>query len=153
MKIEIDIDIETIIKAALNGEAVTKMPTAAVFGKEAVDNVAAAVKKQVENIEWEFGPKPGRRRSKEEISLHELELKHGRLLTPEEKGEGKAAVEIEDTKEAKAKEAAIKKDRIDQIAKEGMDAASEELAQETPAEPEAEIPKAEEIKTLDSMFK
>ena len=182
MKIEIEIDVETLVREGIKeyikenliihdvssgvpiGETiptVTFGQQTAVFGKEAVDNVAVAINKQ---IAWEFSPRPGRRRSKEEIALHELELKHNRLLTPEEKGEAKAVVQIDETAEATAKETALNKNRIDGIAKEGMDAASEELAQEEeskspkeeysnpPQEAEATIPKADEL-NIESMFK
>ena len=116
-----------------------------------------------EASKWEYGRKNGRRRTTEEIALHKLEKKHGRLLTPEEKGEAKALVQIDETAENKAKEDTIKKVHIDNITAEGMAAASKEIAEEekeelksgaypeNPMEPEATIPKAEELKT-DSLF-
>ena len=131
-------------------------------------------------VAWEFAPAPGRRRTTEEMALHKLEKKHGRLLTPEEKGEARAVIQIDETTENKIKEAAIKKDRIDKIAAEGMAAASKELAEEKTEihyeaetkeekeeveelksqypdsdngkEPEATIPKAEELPNLNSLF-
>ena len=122
------------------------------------------------NIVWEFAPASGRRRTPEEMVLHKLEKKHGRLLTPEEKGEARATSQIAETTENDVREAAIKKDRIDKIAAEGMAAATKELAEENKSslddditriqegmdkhdvEPEATIPKTEELKNLDSLF-
>ena len=83
------------------------------------------------NIVWEFAPASGRRRTPEEMVLHKLEKKHGRLLTPEEKGEARATSQIAETTENDVREAAIKKDRIDKIAAEGMAAATKELAKES----------------------
>ena len=123
---------------------------------------------------WEYARKNGRRRTTQEIALHALEKKHGRLLTPEEKGEAKALVEIDATAENKAKEDTIKKAHIDSITAEGMAAASKELAEEEKEQDhlnyalpvpslekelpvpealdkEATIPKAEELQT-DSLF-
>ncbi len=119
-------------------------------------------------VPWEFAPSSGRRRTPEEMELHKLEKEHGRLLTPEEKGEARATSQIAETTENNVREAAIKKDRIDKIAAEGMAAATKELAEESGyteeellsgaypenpiKEPEATIPKAEEFKNLDSLF-
>jgi len=108
-----------------------------------------------EASKWEYGRKNGRRRTTEEIALHKLEKKHGRLLTPEEKGEAKALVQIDETTEKKAKENTLTKIRIDDMVTEGVAAASKELAEEELKGPqdqeEATIPKAEELKT-DSLF-
>jgi len=111
-----------------------------------------------EASKWEYGRKNGRRRTTEEIALHKLEKKHGRLLTPEEKGEAKALVQIDETTEKKAKEDTLTKIRIDDMVTEGVAAASKELAEEEKElkgpqdqEEEATIPKAEELKT-DSLF-
>lgn len=86
------------------------------------------------NVQWEYAPKPGRRRNNEEIALHKGELKLGRVLTPEEKGKVKAGVEIDTNTENKSKEDAIKKAKYDEMAKEGMDAASKELIEEEKTE-------------------
>lgn len=43
------------------------------------------------------------------MALHDLEREKGRRLTPEEKGEIKAKVQIDETTENKIKEAIIKK--------------------------------------------
>ena len=108
-----------------------------------------------EASKWEYGRKNGRRRTTEEIALHKLEKKHGRLLTPEEKGEAKALVQIDETTEKKAKEDTLTKIRIDDMVTEGVAAASKELAEEeqkgSQDQEEATIPKAEELKT-DSLF-
>lgn len=167
MKIEIEIDIEAIVREEIrayvkenivirdvsSGVKIGETIPTVLPGKPLVEETKTITHVAVGNsTEWEFGPKPGRRRSREEIALHELELKHNRLLTPEEKGEAKAAVEIEETAESRAKEDAINKDRIDKIAKEGMDAASKELADEETTTEEAVIPKTDNIPALNGMF-
>lgn len=77
--------------------------------------------------EYEF-PREGKtRRNAEEMALHKEEKLLGRRLTPEEKGEVKAKLHMDDSAENTAKEAAIKKARIDKIAEEGIKAANEEL--------------------------
>ena len=144
MKIEINLDIEAIVREAIRNNALA-------------DNIIINTKTKdaPKGITWEFGPQPGRRRNTEEIALHELELKHARLLTPEEKGEAKAFVEIDETTEKKAKENTLTKIRIDDMVTEGVAAASKELAEEeqkgSQDQEEATIPKAEELKT-DSLF-
>jgi len=115
---------------------------------------------------WEYGRKNGRRRTTEEIALHALEKKYGRLLTPEEKGEAKAFIQVDEDTELKAKEDTLTKIRIDDMVTEGLAAASKELAEEEDLEvsqdeelpepaskepSEATIPKAEELK-LNSLF-
>ncbi|SVB17052.1 uncharacterized protein METZ01_LOCUS169906, partial [marine metagenome] len=117
---------------------------------------------------WEYGRKNNRRRTPEEMALHKLEQEKGRRLTPEEKGEAKATIQIDTTTENEVKEAAIKKDRIDKIAAEGMAAASKELAEEEeeeelvsgaypdaiePLKPEATIPETKDLKNLNSLFR
>ena len=113
---------------------------------------------------WEFASVKGsgKRRTTEEMALHELEKEKGRRLTPEEKGEAKAKVQMDETTENTVKEATIKKARIDEIAAEGMAAASKELAEEklepkapesdNGKEPEATIPQVEDIGNLNSLF-
>ena len=115
---------------------------------------------------WEFASVKGsgKRRTTEEMALHELEKEKGRRLTPEEKGEAKAKVQMDETTENTVKEATIKKARIDEIAAEGMAAASKELAEERDDnitrvqegmdkhDIENEIPKAESINTPNSLF-
>ena len=150
MKIEIDIDIESIVREALKNQQ-----SEDVIPIEATSNSRS---------KWEYGRKNGRRRTTEEMALHDLEKEKGRRLTPEEKGEAKAVVQIDETIENEVKEAAIKKDRIEKIAAEGMAAASKELAEEEKVEiqitesdngnkkePEATIPKTEELNT-NSLF-
>lgn len=111
---------------------------------------------------WEFGPVPGKRRTTAELALHDLELKKGRMLTPEEKGEAKALVEIDETTENQAKAATIKKARIEKITAEGLAAATKELEEEAevPApqkvqkldDPPATIPQTEDLGNLNSLF-
>jgi hypothetical protein len=148
MKIEIDIDIESIVREALKKQqSEDVLPTPV----EATTNSRS---------KWEYSRRNGRRRTVEEMALHDLEKEKGRRLTPEEKGEAKAVIQIDETTENTIKEAAIKKDRIDKIAAEGMAAATKELAEEEQEEhesmhkevKEAEIPKTKDLKTLDSLF-
>ena len=120
MKIEIDIDIESIVREALKK-------------KQSEEVVSIPVEATTTNSrsKWEYGRKNGRRRTTEEMALHDLEREKGRRLTPEEKGEIKAKVQIDETTENKIKEAIIKKDRIDKIAAEGIAAATKELIEES----------------------
>ena len=159
MKIEIDIDIESIVKAALK-----KQQSEDIIPTETTTN---------NRSKWEYGRKNNRRRTPEEMALHKLEQEKGRRLTPEEKGEAKATIQIDTTTENEVKEAAIKKDRIDKIAAEGMAAASKELAEEEEEElvsgaypedptgvevikkeePEATIPETKDLHNLNSLFR
>ncbi len=154
MKIEIDIDLESIIIEALKNQQSESVISAPI---EATTNSRS---------KWEYGRRNGKRRTPEEMALHELERDKGRRLTPEEKGEAKAVIHIDEATENTIKEAAIKKNRIDKIAAEGMAAASKELAEETKEKDdniiriqegmdkhdiEAEIPKTEKLDT-NSLF-
>ena len=159
MKIEIHLDIESIVREALRSNTLTSNITVKT-------KLADSVKDSSNKIIWEFAPKSGRRRNVAEIAMHELELKYGRLLTPEEKGETKAFIQVDEDTELKAKEDTLTKIRIDGMVTEGLAAASKELAEEEDPEvpqdegpsepaskepPEATIPKAEELKT-NSLF-
>ena len=162
MKIEINLDIEAIVREAIRNNT---------SASNVIINAKSNNNKTPKGITWEFAPQPGRRRTTEEMALHDLELEKGRLLTPEEKGEAKAFAEIDETAENKAKEETIKKVRIDSMTAEGMAAASKELAEEEgellsgaypedptgvevirKEEPEATIPEAKDLKSLDSLF-
>ena len=155
MKIEIDIDIESIVKAALKKQ-------------QSEDIIPTETTTTNNRSKWEYGRKNNRRRTLEEMALHKLEQEKGRRLTPEEKGEAKATIQIDTTTENEVKEAAIKKDRIDKIAAEGMAAASKELAEEeeeeeeellsgaypeNPIKSEATIPETKDLKNLNSLFR
>ena len=160
MKIEIDIDIESIVKEALknyNSSLEITIPDTKTTSPAVITS----------RSKWEYGRKNGRRRTNEEMALHKLEQEKGSRLTPEEKGEAKATIQIDTTTENEVKEAAIKKDRIDKIAAEGMAAASKELAEEeeeeeellsgaypeNPMNPEATIPETKDLKNLNSLFR
>jgi len=143
MKIEIDLDIESIIIEALRK-------------KEAEKAISIPVGATNSRSKWEYGRKNGRRRTAEEMALHELEREKGRRLTPEEKGEVKGQVMINETIETEAMAATIKKDRIEKMAAEGLAAASKELEEEEQhelmhKEVEATIPKVEKLDT-ESLF-
>ena len=133
MKIEIEIDIESIVKEALKQKQ-EKKETPKVW-TEAVQRVQPSPSGRYYSakeraIAWEFGPKSGQRRTPEDIAMHAVERKHGRVLTPEEKGKARALIQIDETAENKAKEDTIRKARIDKLTAEGMAAASKELAEE-----------------------
>jgi hypothetical protein len=145
MKIEIDVDIESIVIEALKKKQYFHTEDTTPVPIEATTNSRS---------KWEFSRRNGRRRTPEEMALHDLEKEKGRRLTPEEKGEAKALVEIDTTTENQVKEATIKKVRIDTMTAEGMAAASKELAEEEKTEnkKEAEIPKTEDLASMDSLF-
>ena len=102
------------------------------------------------------------------MALHDLEREKGRRLTPEEKGEAKAKVEMDETTENTIKEQVIKKAHIDKIVAEGTAAASKELAEEERRDPdsvngngimereedkkEAKIPKTDDLASMNSLF-
>ena len=146
MKIEIDIDIESIVREALKK-------------KQSEDIIPVETTTTNSRSKWEYGRRNGRRRTTEEMALHDLEREKGRRLTPEEKGEAKALVEIDETTENIIKEKVIKKAHIDKIVAEGTAAASKELAEEEHEEhelmhkevQEATIPKTEKLVT-NSLF-
>ena len=146
MKIEIDIDIESIVREALKK-------------KQSEDIIPVETTTTNSRSKWEYGRKNGRRRTVEEMALHDLEIEKGRRLTPEEKGEAKALVQIDETTENIIKEKVIKKAHIDKIVAEGTAAASKELAEEEHEEhelmhkevQEATIPKTEKLDT-NSLF-
>lgn len=183
MKIEIEIDIEAIVRDEIRnyvrenivinnviGVAYTEVPetVSTIQGDTVIVNVT---EEDLSIPMWEYAPKLGRRRNKTEIALHEKELELGRILTPEEKGQIDAGVELDNEKEAKAKEDAKNKARIAEIAEEATEAAAKELAEEAevaevasldssddevedtlmPGESEETIPETEEVKT-DSLF-
>jgi hypothetical protein len=155
MKIEIDIDIESIIIEALKKKEISN-----IYVPPREVSIPAPRDTPVDSrTKWEYSRRNGRRRTTEELALHELEKEKGRKLTPEEKGETKALVQIDTTAENKAKEDTIKKIRIDGITAEGMAAATKELAEEEETssitivqedveiELEATIPKTEKLDT------
>ena len=160
MKIEIDIDLESIVVEALKKKEIADIYVPPI-------EVPLPGSTQVtlrDNHKWEYGRRPGKRRTAEEVELHRLEKEKGEALTPEEKGEARAKIQMDETAENKAKDAAIKKARIENIAAEGMAAASKELAEEKDDnltrvqegmdkhDIENEIPKAESINTPNSLF-
>ena len=126
MKIEIDIDIESIVIEAIKKKEAsnTYVPPIEVTIPTPTETSTPSRSK------WEYGRKNGRRRSPEEMALHDEERRLGRRLTPEEKGEIKAKFQLDDTAETKAKEALLRKDRIEKLAAEGLAAASKEVEQE-----------------------
>ena len=155
MKIEIDIDIESIVKEALKRK---ELPIGNLFIQDSDTSETSTPSRS----KWEYGRKNGRRRSLEEMALHDLEKEKGRRLTPEEKGQAKARVEIDETIETNAKEDALKKARIEDLTAEGLKAAEKELEAERldkapesgpKIEEEPEIPQPDPLENIDSLFK
>lgn len=190
MKIVIELDIEDIVRQEIRTYVRENIVITNVAGSTgtvaATDAIEVTVTQAVETpttnpvptegVVWEYGPRIGKRRSKAEIALHEKELALGRNLTPEEKGEQEAHIELNEEAQQKAKEDTKNKARIDSIVEEVSAEAAEELAQETPDEPvsdqgesvtsilddiietnsetaNAEIPTTQELDNLNSLFK
>jgi hypothetical protein len=144
MKIEINIDVEAIVRDAINSYVRENITINNVAGAptqvttdtaEDPSSVVVTLKSAVPSVQtataiWEYAPKLGRRRNKTEIALHEKELELGRILTPEEKGQIDATVELADESEAKAKAETKQKARIDEMTAEATEAATKELAEE-----------------------
>jgi len=179
MKIEINIDVERIVQEEIrnyvrDNVVINNTSEAPAIANPVLVQTTVATQNTLKitvntpEVDWEFSPKPGRRRSKEEIALHELELQYGRLLTPEEKGETKAVIEVDADAELKAKENKLKQIRIDGITREITEATEEEFANSPKEEPhsntkelfgnpeskeeEAVIPKTVELRDLSSLF-
>ena len=157
MKIEIEIDIEAIVREEIRNyikenlvinnvpaevdkdeatkPCMTRMTQPTVVPTKPISSRRTATPPV--GVEWEYAKQPGSRRTPEIQALHELEVKLGRRLLPEEKGHTKAVVEMDEAAEEKARQDAIKKVRIDKMAEEGMNAADEELAKEAKLNAEA----------------
>lgn len=117
---------------------------------------------------YEYAPTAGRRRNKEEMVLHDHELKLGRKLTAAEKGEVRAQFEIYEEDADKAKEDAKKRIEAErttervlaQVAEEARtgnpveeDSSDNFLVSEPSSEPETETASTtEETKTSDTLF-
>jgi hypothetical protein len=167
MKIEINIDIEQIVREEIrnilrenlvinnvSGAPTTSAPKnvvtvavdkvvaeelAEVSSEPAADTPAASTDtaeavedKSTTNapIMYEFAPKPGRRRSKAEIAMHEQELKLGRVLTPAEKGIADANTELADEAQQTAKDATKQAAHIQDLVDEAGKGADEDIAKE-----------------------
>ena len=193
MEIVINVDIETLvrdeIRSILHERLVINNVPGATSVSDSIEVTGTVTDKVTITTQkaptvpapedgWEFAPKVGKRRSKTQQAMHKQELALGRRLTPVEKGESAAVVEIDNSKEAKAKADAINKARIDEIAdkaeaeaKAYLDQGStEEVApftsdevaadvetvvendMEPATEENPEIPKADELPTLNSLF-
>jgi hypothetical protein len=164
MKIEIEIDIESMvreaIKASIAGNNTTVTNSAKVVLNTADGSVTGPDVSNVD-VDWEFAPKLGKRRNKTEQALHEKELALGRRLTPEEKGEaGSDITGAGDQHGYTLSPEEANKNRIDGMVKQANEAAAKELIEEGLAQ-DAEsidpvvvkdIPVTEEV-NIDSLFK
>jgi hypothetical protein len=123
-----NIDIEAIVREEVRNLIREHLNIGGVIQSvKAVVNQPAVFQTEESKYEYEF-PREGKtRRNAEEMALHKQEKLLERRLTPEEKGEIKARLHMDDSAENEAKENAIKKARIDRIAAEGMEAATKEL--------------------------
>ena len=150
MKIEIDIDIEAIVREEIRNyikenlvinnvpaevdkdeatkPCMTRMTQPTVVPTKPISSRRTATPPV--GVEWEYAKQPGFRRTPEIQALHELEVKLGRRLLPEEKGHVRANTEIAELAETQAKEDTLKKAKFDKLAQAGMAAASKELAEE-----------------------
>ena len=157
-----DIDIEGIVREEIRNLIREQLNITTDSVRVTVKPKRTISKRNEPDNGWEFIGIKGKRRTTTEMALHKLEKEKGRRLTPEEKGKAKALVEMDETTENEVKEATIKKARINEIAAEGMAAASKELAEEklepkapesdNGKEPEATIPQVEDIGNLNSLF-
>ena len=132
MKIEIDIDIESIVREALKKQ-------------QSGEAISIPVENSNSRSKWEYGRKNGRRRTPEEMALHDLEREKNRRLTPEEKGEVKAKIQLDESAENKAKDDAIKQARIKELTNEGMEESVKKAE-------EPEIPDIDPLDNIDSLF-
>jgi len=135
MKIEINLDIEAILREEIRKYIQENIIINNVVGDyvaepTTMNEPVQELPRPVDAMEWEYAPKLGKRRSKAQQALHKQEVALGRLLTPEEKGEAQAVIEIDDAKELKAKEDAKNQARIKEI----TDTVSAEAAAELEAE-------------------
>ena len=158
MKIEIDIDIESIVI-----EAIKKNETSDTYIPIKEITIPASSNT---TTQWEYArpPEGKQRRTSEEVALHKKERELGRRLTPEEKGQVKAHLHIADSKEEQAKEDTLKKARIKELTTEGLKAAEKELAEEAnnnitriqegmdKHDIEATIPETKPLENTDSLF-
>ena len=142
MKIEIDIDLESIVLEALKKKEITD-----VYVPPIEVSVPASPST---GTSWEYArpPEGKQRRTGQEMALHKKELELGRRLTPEEKGQVKANLQIDDSKEEKAKEDTLKKARIEELTIEGIKAAEKELEAERLDKAPESGPKVQEEETI-----
>ena len=143
-----NIDIEAIVREEIRNLIREQLNIGSAV-KEYKEDIRPAVF-QIEESKYEYEfPREGKtRRNAEEMALHKQEKILERRLTPEEKGEIKAQLHMDDSAENEAKEDAIKKARIGKIAAEGMAAASKELAEEAQNTEGVEV---KEEKIMDSV--
>jgi hypothetical protein len=142
-----NIDIEAIVREEIRNLIREQLNIGSAVKEYKEDTKPAVFQIEESKYEYEF-PREGKtRRNAEEMALHKQEKILERRLTPEEKGEIKAKLHMDDSAENEAKEDAIKKARIDKIAAEGMAAANKELAEEAQNTKEVEV---KEEKIMDS---
>ena len=143
-----NIDIEAIVREEIRNLIREQLNIGSAVKEYKEDIKPAVFQIEESKYEYEF-PREGKtRRNAEEMALHKQEKILERRLTPEEKGEIKAQLHMDDSAENEAKEDAIKKARIGKIAAEGMAAASKELAEEAQNTEGVEV---KEEKIMDSV--
>lgn len=161
MKIEINIDIEAIVREEIRNyireyivinnvtDTCTDILSAAAdMIDTAVTTVKAAVTSPViaaaDSSDYEYAPEIGKRFSAIKKAYHRKELELGRRLTPEEKGEVDALQEVDDETQKQAKINTKNKIRIDGIAEEATEAAVKELAEEAAEDDQVSVTSAAE---------
>ena len=128
--------LHIILKTNYNVEY-TKQPNTVIRAKNADKSQPAATPtsaKAPPGVTWEYAAEKGKRRPLEQIELHKKEIELGRNLTPEEKGQIAAGVEMDTETQEKAKANAKEKARVDAITKETTEIAKQELEKETKSE-------------------
>jgi len=86
MKIEIDIDLESIVVEALKKKEIADIyvPPIEVEIPSSYPPSISDIKNSISK--WEYGRRPGKLRTEEEVEVHRLEKEKGEALTHEEKG-------------------------------------------------------------------
>lgn len=154
MKIEIEIDIESIVRDEVRKYIRENIRITNKKGSAVQLDLYEDIKDPVEEVEeedkaiftGEYGPDKWQRRNALKIAWHEAEMEKGDFLTPEEKGEIEASLEMGDEAQQKAKEEAKRKAHYK--------AKEEEILKETIEEEEEEtsVPKADNLASISSLF-
>lgn len=123
MKIEINIDIEAIVREEIRNYIRENIVINSVKTSADVATISAILEEDksatsTEEFVGKYAKVPNKRRSKLEIAFNEKEIELGRYLTPEEEGEIEATMEYELEKKAQARDTAKKKAHYQEIAEE-----------------------------------
>jgi hypothetical protein len=155
MKIEIEIDIESIVRDEIRKYIRENIVITNKKGIPVQLDLFDSVKEKQEEVEdkdtaifiGEYGPDKWQRRNALKIAWHEAEMKKGDFLTAEEKGEIEASLEMEGETQQKAKEEAKKKALYKAKEEEILNEVIEEEKEE-----ETSVPKADNLNFVSSLF-